>query len=131
MPRLPSRSKTLVIAVKYYAKSDINILCSCPVLFGFLTFFDDIFCQRLEIDFYMFPTYADTDRPSSIARYIYYIMSFREVCLFFYKFAWHNHLLYRIWEKIHSINHYGLWPDELMTKQKIIKMFLCILYWLL
>ena len=39
---LPSRNKTLVLVIKYYAKTDIKVFSSCPILLNFLV----IFCKK-------------------------------------------------------------------------------------
>ena len=45
-PSILSRIKTLALAVDQYAKADINVLCSCAILFEFFTLIQ-IFCQAL------------------------------------------------------------------------------------
>ena len=43
---LPSRDKTLVMAVKDYAVVDINVFCSFPILLDFFTLLH-VFCPEL------------------------------------------------------------------------------------
>ena len=45
---LPSRNNTLVITLKNYAKADIKVFCSCPVLLNFLTL-SHKFCPQLSV----------------------------------------------------------------------------------
>lgn len=45
MPSLPFGRKALVIVVRNYAKADTKIICCCPVLLDFFTFFKYYFCS--------------------------------------------------------------------------------------
>ena len=45
MPSLPFGRKALVIVVRNYAKADTKIICCCPVLLDFFTFFKYTFSK--------------------------------------------------------------------------------------